>query len=379
MASVFKDRSKLSFDFIPEKLVHRERQYKALTDLFEPVLSSNVSGRALLVGGVGTGKTALSKRFSIEFRKRAEGKLGIDFSLVNCRLTPTNNGVLLKVIQGFDPNFPDRGFSIPEMLSILRKDLQKRRTHLVVILDEADVLIKKSGCDLIYSFTRFDEESISQKASVSLILVSQRDIMKMLDPASLSTFKRTSVIQFSRYNAQELQDILKSRAELAFQSDIVEDECLELVADIASEYGDARYAIELLEAAGVLADEHKKDNVGPEDVRRAKAHIKPYFTEERLFQLDKNHRLALLAIARGIRNRSYISTGEAEKTYKTVCEEHNKKMRGHTQFWSYLKDLDAYGLVDTKVSGKGTPGKTTLIALSDIPAGDLIEILERSL
>jgi cell division control protein 6 len=62
-----------------------------------------------------------------------------------------------------------------------------------------------------------------------------------------------------------------------------------------------------------------------------------------------------------------------------VCEESSEKAKGHTQFWTYLKDLNAYGLIDTKISGKGMPGKTTLIALSDIPAGDLMEILERSL
>jgi len=379
MASVFKDRAKLSFDYIPEKLIHRERQMKALFDLFDPVLSSSGSGRALLIGGVGTGKTALSKRFSIEFKARAEGKMGVEFALVNCRLTPTNNGVLLKIVQRFDPNFPDRGFSISEMLRILKKHLEKRKSHLVVILDEADVLIKKSGSDLIYSFTRFDEESLAQKASISLILISQRDIMNIMDTATLSTFRRTSVIQFTKYNASELEDILKTRAELAFREDAVEDQCLELIADIASEYGDARYAIELLEASAVITDEKGSDLVGPEDVRGAKAQIKPYFTEERLQQLDKNHKLALLAIARSIRSKSYISTGEAEKTYKTVCEEYEKKVRAHTQFWTYLKDLDAYGLVDTKKSGKGIPGKTTLISLSDIPAAELIEVLERTL
>jgi cell division control protein 6 len=87
----------------------------------------------------------------------------------------------------------------------------------------------------------------------------------------------------------------------------------------------------------------------------------------------------LLAIARSIRNKSFVSTGEVEDAYRVVCEESDEKAKGHTQFWTYLKDLSAYGLIDTKISGKGMPGKTTLIALSDIPAGDLMEILERSL
>lgn len=379
MASIFKDRSKLSFDYIPDTLVHREKQMKALIDIFNPILGSKVSARALLLGGVGTGKTALSKRFSIDFKKMAEGKLGIEFALVNCRLTSTNNGALLKIVQRFDPNFPDRGFSITEMLQILRKHLEKRRVHLISILDEADVLIRRSGCDLIYSFTRFDEESLVQRASMSLILISQRNILDLLDAATLSTFKRTGIIEFSKYGADELRDILGARAELSFHDGAIEEECVELIADIATEYGDARYGIELLETAGLLADEKGSGTVGPEDVRRAKAQIKSYFTEERLSQLDKSHKLVLLAIARSIRNKSFVSTGEVESVYRVVCEESSEKAKGHTQFWTYLKDLDAYGLIDTKISGKGMPGKTTLIALSDIPAGDLMEILERSL
>jgi cell division control protein 6 len=379
MASVFKDRSKLSFDYVPDKLVHREKQMKALMDIFKPILGSKVSARVLLIGGVGTGKTALSKRFSMDFKKMAEGKLGVEFALVNCRLTSTNNGALLKIVQRFDPNFPDRGFSITEMLQILRKHLEKRKVHLVTILDEADVLIRKSGCDLIYSFTRFDEESLVQRSSMSLILISQRNILDLMDSATLSTFKRTGIIEFSKYGTEELEDILGKRAELSLHDGAIEDGCIELIADIASEYGDARYGIELLETAGLLADEKSSGTVGPEDVRRAKAQIKSYFTEERLSQLDRSHKLVLLAIARSIRNKSFVSTGEVEDVYRVVCEESDEKAKGHTQFWTYLKDLNAYGLIDTKISGKGMPGKTTLIALSDIPAGDLMEILERSL
>jgi cell division control protein 6 len=87
----------------------------------------------------------------------------------------------------------------------------------------------------------------------------------------------------------------------------------------------------------------------------------------------------LLAIARSIRTKSFVSTGEVEEVYKVVCEESDEKAKGHTQFWTYLKDLDAYGLIDTKISGRGMPGKTTLISLSDFPAGELITILEHEL
>ena len=63
---LFKDESKLSFDYVPEKLVHRDKQLDKLWMIFRPVLEGAMSQTAFLIGNVGTGKTATSKRFCIE-------------------------------------------------------------------------------------------------------------------------------------------------------------------------------------------------------------------------------------------------------------------------------------------------------------------------
>jgi cell division control protein 6 len=101
--------------------------------------------------------------------------------------------------------------------------------------------------------------------------------------------------------------------------------------------------------------------------------------EERLALLDVPKKLVLLAIARRIRKKAYITMGEAEEAYKIVCEEYGEKRRAHTQFWKYVGDLDALGLIDTKLSGEGVVGKTTLISLPEIPSKILSDNLERSL
>src|SRR5213592_4517632 len=111
----------------------------------------------------------------------------------------------------------------------------------------------------------------------------------------------------------------------------------------------------------------------------AKSHVHPIDVEERLGLLDVPKKLVLLSIARKSRKKAYITMGEAEEAYAVVCEEYNEKPRAHTQFWKYVKELDALGLVDTKLSGKGEVGKTTLISLPEIPAKVLADNLERSL
>ena len=370
MGSIFKDISKLSFDYVPEKLVHRDRQLTRLHTLFDPILESNYSQSAFITGGVGTGKTASTKLFCKEMQDAAARKqVGFKYVLVNCRHRSTDASVLLKVLQGFDPGFPDRGFSITEMLDSLRKHLEKRNLHLFIVLDEADVLLKK-GTDLVYNFSRFGEEYMSGRQAVSMVLISQKHVLDYMDPSSLSTFKRGNIIQFDRYTAEELNDILTQRRELACQPDTVPDEAVELMSDIASEWGDARFAIELLEKAGMLAEEEARAEVTAEDVRAAKAVTHSEIDASKLNELDQSRLLVLLASAQCLRKHAYTQTGMVEKQYLSLCEAYEIEARGHTQFWKYLKDLDARGLIVSKAVS-GAEGTTTKISLPDIPVKEL--------
>jgi cell division control protein 6 len=374
--SVFKNRQALSFDYVPPKVVHRDAQLKRLATLFRPVLESNCSQCALLTGAVGTGKTVTAKRFCMDLKEHAQ-KLGkaIDFVVVNCRQRNSDAAVMLHIINHFQPNFPDRGFSITEMTEILRKDLEKRKLHLIIVLDEADVLLRKAGSDMIYRFSRFAEEGMDGRQMVSLILISQKDILSMLDAASISTFKRSNVIEFGKYTASELKDIASQRAALALHEGVIDDEVISLIADASAEFGDARFAIEILEKSGMLADEEHSEVITAEHVRAAKAEAASSITESKLISLDENLRLVLLAIARSLRNKAYTTTGEAEEAYRIACEEFGVKPRAHTAFWGYLKDLDDQGLISAQRSGEGIPGKTSIITIPDIP----VRILEEKL
>ena len=366
---MFQDQRTLSFDYVPQKLVHREAQMKRLVMLFRSVVESNIAQNVVLTGSVGTGKTATAKRFCMDLKEFAEKQQkAVDWVLVNCRQRNSESSAVLHIVNHFQPNFPDRGFSITEMLRILRKDLEKRKVHLVIVLDEADMLLKKAGPDIIYKLTRFGEEKVDAKELVSLMLISQKNVFDMLDASSTSTFKRTNVIEFGKYSLDELRDIVSSRAELALQDGAVNKDSVDLIAEVSSEWGDARFAIEILEKAGMLADEDGAGKISVEHVRAAKAEAYSSITESKLAGLEKHQKIALLAIARASRGKAYLTTGEAEAAYKVACEEYDEKARAHTAFWGLLKDLDTLGVVSAKKSGPGISGKTTVITLLDIPA-----------
>lgn len=369
-SSVIKDVKVLDFDYVPDTIVHRDSQLQMLAQLFKPTLS-RIAQNAVIHGPVGTGKTVIAKTFcrKLVSAARSKGEM-IEYVHINCRKRSTDAMALLGVLNHFDSRFPDRGFSVQEMLEVLRKQLIRRDAQLLLVFDEADALLKKSGSDLIYDLTRFSDESSQQKTPISLLLISQKNVLPMMDEAALSTFKRSNVINLAKYTRDELYDIIKQRVDLAFSPGIMQDDSVDLIADIAEEWGDARFAIELLWKAGVAADNRREQLVNPEHVRAAKAETYSVVTETKLKNLERHQLLTLQAIAKRLHHdgTAYVNTGEAEKTYALVCEEYDESPRAHTMFWHYLKEIENAGFITLKKSGKGQLGTTQLISLPDIPA-----------
>jgi cell division control protein 6 len=74
-----------------------------------------------------------------------------------------------------------------------------------------------------------------------------------------------------------------------------------------------------------------------------------------------------------------VTTGDVERSYRGVAEEYGEKARAHTQFWEYVQELSNAGLIQTKVTGDPSGGRTTFISLPDVPAKVLREKLEELL
>ena len=113
--------------------------------------------------------------------------------------------------------------------------------------------------------------------------------------------------------------------------------------------------------------------VSPENVRTAVTSVYPTVRKDEVFSLGLHEKLFLLGVARYFKQTGsvYVSMGDAEEAYVVVCEEYGKKGLRHTQLWKYVKDLAASGIIETKPSGTGQRGQTTLISLPRVPAEDL--------
>lgn len=368
--TVFKDLAKLDFDYVPDELPHRDDAYRFLTRTYKGLAAGASRENVLVWGPVGTGKTALAKRFASDLASHlGKQHKRLEYVHVNCRRRKTAGLAMHGILQKFDAGYPDRGFSVGEMARDLRTLLERRDCHLMVILDEVDALIRADGGNLVYDLTRFNDESGQQWHGVSLVLISQQMVLDSLDDAALSTFKRSNVLRLDAYGADHLEGIVNQRVDLAFNNGTVDPETVSLIADTAGEQGDARLAIELLWKSGLLADDDRQDMVTPEHARAAKAETYSVVTESKLRNLPPHPLMALLAVGRRLRRDggAYTTTGAAEEAYHLVCEEYNEPPRGHTQYWKYLKQLQDAGFIYAKLSGSGQAGTTQLLSVPDIP------------
>ncbi|MBN2229906.1 MAG: ORC1-type DNA replication protein [Candidatus Thorarchaeota archaeon] len=372
--SVFKSEQFLSIDYVPESLPHRQSELRTLAQNFKTLINSpgRTSHKFIIEGPVGTGKTAVAKRFAEQMVQAAERRnINLHNIHINCRVNKTAYLVFLRALREFKPEFPRRGHSPEELLQMLVEVLDEEDRYLLLILDELDYFIRQRGADILYDLTRLTDDQLNARQRVSMIGIGRKIPLDedILDSSTLSTLQR-NILRFSRYDRDALYDILRNRVEMAFEKSSVMDETIHVIADIAAERGDARYAIELLWRAGKQADNDQTDIVVPDYARQAKADTHPELRKEIFSTLSPQHKLLLLATARQLKETrsAYVTMGEVEDMYRSSCEEYNEEPRAHTQIWEWIQDLNAHGIIDTKRSGSGQRGQTTLIGLSEVPA-----------
>ena len=380
--SVFRDESVLFPEYVHHTITHRMDQIRALELYFQSVVekSTQASQNVLLYGPNGAGKTMLAKKLGETLQKKAMlyGNL-VKLIHVNCRIDRTLQAAFVKTLNLLGYAYPSRGYSFEELLHALLEELKRSRTHLIMAFDEVDSLVA-SDPSTLYTITRLREITQGSQVFSSLLISKTLDYLKMVDLSTLSSIQWNTV-SLEPYSAEQLYDILASRSGDAFNGGCMSEECLQLAADIASTYGDARYALDLVYRAGKVADLSESQRVMPEHVRQAKASLPPQFRKEELSYLSKHQRIVLMAISNLFKksDSTHVTIGEVEKNYNVICEGIGVVANHHTQLWNDVNELARKGIIETQLSGKGLRGRTTLIGLSLVSAKELIGELEKGM
>jgi cell division control protein 6 len=376
---VLVDRMFFSFDWTPPALVGRDEELGELASMFIGMEGYGVSGRAVITGPVGSGKTVMTRRFGEDLQRMLDGRRKIVLAHVNCRNHPTASQVLQEIARSLDSGHPERGFSSSEIIQSIRRNLKVHKTHLLLTLDEVDVLIRNDKGDLIYKLLRIDEGQ-DQQGSLSMMLVSQDvSLIRLFEPAIISRLGESSMLTLGGYGERALTGIARQRYEEACKPGSVGDDTLSKIGRFAAETGDARLAIELLEAAIRRAEMEGRGDVLVEDVRPSTlrgASVEP----NQVDNLGKHQKLVLLGICRRLKRTDEISSGDAQKLYNLVCEENGAKPRSYTTFWKHLKELEALGLIESRTANATVGrGRTQHITMTNTAPAALESRIEKEI
>ena len=405
--AIFKDEAVFDLEYIPETLPHREDKLETLARYFQAIIYRDIScaGKVVIIlGPPGSGKTVTANYFGqtlyeycLSRSKDNPAITPLFFLHVNCRRTPSWHLIFTSILRGLIPAFPERGYSVFELLDHLTVYLNESGMRLLLCLDEIDcILTKPEDHDVLYALIRQDKNYISRRAphhSATIMLQNQAQISLILitrNPQLLSRFDtsiRSSlalrVIPFEPYPTEQVWDILEIRAQEGLSPGTYSQEILEAITSGTN--GDARRAIELLWQSGKQAEESGVLQINLENVISSKARVLP-IKQETITDLSRHLKLLLSAIVSFFQensSRTVVTTPEVRGRYEEICEEQGERPRKRTQIWAFLQRLEQLELITLNIVNKHTStgdsrGRITHISVN-LPIEKVVSLLHGSL
>ena len=417
---IFENKEVLRPSYTPHELPHRTDQINQMATILVSALRGDTPSNILIYGKTGTGKTASAKFVSQELESTSQKyDVPCEVEYINCEITDTQYRVLAQLANKFieknravvgdrledlrelrsaatDGNVAtalgDSEFDTVEAVDERIADLEDDREEMeevpmtgwptdrvyskffdaidyhervvVIMLDEIDKLVEKSGDDTLYNLSRMNSELENSRISI-MGISNDLKFTDFLDPRVKSSLGEEEIV-FPPYDANQLRDILQHRSDVAFKQDALTDDVIPLCAAFAAqEHGDARRALDLLRTAGELAERSQAETVEEQHVRQAQDKSELDRVVEVVRTLPTQSKIVLFATIllekNGVHN---INTGEVFNIYKRLCEEIDADVLTQRRVTDLISELDMLGIVNAVVVSKGRYGRTKEISLS---------------
>lgn len=376
--TIVKNKNILQSSYIPDQLPHRSEQIDSIASIIAAALKGDKPSNIMIFGKTGTGKTAVMNFIGNELRKADASAEGCEFVYINCEVVDTHYGILYNIGNrnqaDFEKRIPYTGWSTEKVYMEMRNYIDEQNKVFIVVLDEIDRLLNKSSDDVLYHLLVINENLRNSK--VSLVGISNNlKFMELLDPRVRSRLGEEKMV-FPPYKADQLEDILRERARLAFGEESLEEGVIPYCAALsAQDNADARRAIDLLRVSADIAEREGHTIVTEAHVKSAKNRIEKDAIIEAVRTLTPQSKTVLMSVVRNTQEGSRtMTTGEVYTTYKAISSIIGGSILTQRRVTDLISELDMLGIVHAHVRSFGRAGRTKEIEFSS--PRDVMDVLE---
>jgi len=378
---IFRHRDVLREDYQPEEIVGRDEELQQYISALQPVINGDQPANIFLYGKAGVGKTACTRYLLSELKEDA-AEFNIDLTTIrtNCEDLSTSYQVAIQLINELrdpDDQLKPTGYPQRQVNEWLWEELDSIGGTIIIVFDEVDHINDDS---ILYQIPRARANGNLENSKVGIIGISNDFKFR----ESLSSKVQSSLcekeLQFPAYNANELRDILRQRADLAFYDDVVPQGVIAKCAAFgAKDAGDARQSLDLLMEAGDVAVEQNADQVTVEHVDKARSSLERSRIVDGVAGLTQQGHLVLYALLMLHEEGSTpIRARDVQDRYEIVCDRAAvdplvpRRMRDH------LGELAMLGIVSRTERNKGEAGGRYYEYELDTNPDLLLEALEKT-
>ena len=334
---IFRNRSVLDPQYVPDTLQGRDKEIKDLQHYLGYVLDGGRPPDLLVVGVPGSGKTT-----SVLYVAKQLSKVAENARILYTVADGTAYQVTAKLAREGGFEVPLKGLGFVEAWEFLKKAIDEGIT--IVVLDEIDKMLAKDGERLLYHLSRHPNTSI-------VAISNNLAVLSLIQDIRVSSSFIPRKIFFSPYDANQLENILSYRAEQAFYEGVLEESVIPLCAAMAAKKnGDARYALNLLSVAADVAIRRGSEKVTEEDVRIAEGEIEREFIRQSIERLSESQRILLYCV---LDKKDGESPTNIYHRFNLVAKQIGAKALSQRRLSDLLKQLELLGFVDIIRRGRG--------------------------
>ncbi|MDR1690246.1 MAG: ORC1-type DNA replication protein [Candidatus Methanoplasma sp.] len=366
--TLIKNRNILQTTYIPDQLPHRENEINNIVEIITPSLNKDKPSNILITGKTGTGKTAVLNYIGKELLKADPKEENCSYIYVNCEIVDNPYGILYnisnQVIKDQNSKIPFTGWSLDRVYETIAFHLDREDKVFIIVLDEIDRILHKNGDDIFYFLTTINE--ILKKSKVSIIgITNNTKFTEFLTPKIKSRLGEEKVV-FPPYNPEQLQDILRRRAEMAFEPGILDEGVIPHCAAISAQVsGDARKALDLLRVAADIAERNGDNVITDAHVISARNKIELDAVIEVIKTLPSQSKIVLMSIIKNHEDKTKtVITGDVYAVYREICTILSCVVLKEKRVADLISELDMLGIIHARVKSFGRNGRTREIELN---------------